>query len=142
MLLKKAFFPLFLYNARKNDYGASYLNYNDLKKIIKKKKEGKTIILIIHGGKELAKSSKELRIDIEKLNSMGASLIVIHHPHTYLKTKFEKDNIFVIGYFIFNYKDHLPPNRKSATILAKVKNNTPSANLIKFKNNEIYDYNN
>jgi hypothetical protein len=135
--------PFHLYSATKNDFGAYYINFNILKrKINHLKKNNKKIVLIIHGGKELPRNIDKLNLDLNKIKRLNSDIIVIHHPHVYLKTKYEKDNIFIIGDFIFKSSNKkLKPDRKSAVLEILIKNNKVKISLIKFKVNEIYNYN-
>lgn len=142
LAVKKFFFPFHLYSARKKEYGASHLNESQLKeKILKLKKKKYKIILIIHSGEELAKSSKDLKIDFNKIKELNADCTIIHHPHLYVKTKYEKYNIFVIGDFLFKSGNKkLNPDRPSALVRIEKKNNRFKIKLDKFVTNKVYNY--
>ncbi|MFW6233302.1 MAG: CapA family protein [Nanoarchaeota archaeon] len=104
-----------IYNSTKTDYGSSYQNFNFLKnKISEYKKDNKKVILIIHGGKEMPED--ELGINLYEVQKLGADYSIVHHFHKYIKTKYEKKNIFCIGDFIFNRPDKLPLDRKSGYV--------------------------
>lgn len=124
-----------IYNANK-DYGASYQNYEELrKKVNYYKKNKKQVILIIHGGKEMP--TKSLGINLENIKSIGANISIVHHFHKYIKTNYEKYNIYCIGDFIFSRPELLPEERNSCFLYI----NQNNVKLIKFKNNEVYNYN-
>jgi len=116
--VKKFNLPFHLYSATKKDFGANYLSEKELFERIGGYKElGKRVILIIHGGKELASDINELNLDLEMVKCLGADVTIIHHPHVYVKTEYEKDNIFVLGDFIFKSKNEsLRIDRDSAAL--------------------------
>ncbi|MDD5638921.1 MAG: CapA family protein [Candidatus Pacebacteria bacterium] len=137
---KKCNIPIGLYSATQADFGANNISVEKLsKKIALLKRSNKKIILIIHGGKEMVKEESSLGINLKKIRSLGADIVVIHHPHVYLKTKYEKYNIFFLGDFIFK-QEHLPNNRESA--LLKVYDNGfgLKTELIRFNVCDIYKY--
>ena len=133
--------PFMLYNATKTDFGASYLNFADLKKRIdKERSENRIVILLIHGGNELPKNYEEIGINLELVKSVNADLTVIHHSHLYIKTKYEDDNIFLLGDFIFNRPNYLDSNRETAVLDVKYDENNFDLNLMPMKVKEIYNY--
>jgi len=138
---KKFDVPLYLYNATKTDYGGSFVDNSDLKnKINALKKENKKVILIIHGGKELPKSNKEIGIDLDKVKSLRADITIIHHPHIYIKTEYEKYNIYILGDFIFSRPNYLDVDRKSAFVEIDVADKNIKSNITSFNINEVYTY--
>ncbi|MEA2020134.1 MAG: CapA family protein [Patescibacteria group bacterium] len=139
--VKKLGVPFHLYSATNNGFGANYKTYNKLSQKIKRYKDkDKKVILIIHGGKELAENESQLGLDLEKINQLNADLTVIHHPHVYVKTKYEKNNIYVLGDFIFHSQDNrLKQNRQSALLSVNFENNKFYPKLNKFKVKEIYE---
>lgn len=126
--------PLHLYSATKNSFGANFIPYDKLSQRIKSYRDkGKKIILIIHGGKELAKNETQLGLDLEKVNQLNSDVTIIHHPHVYVKNKFEKNNIFILGDFIFKTeKGRLYSKRNSALLEINTVENKVSAQLVKF----------
>ncbi len=140
--VKKLGIPIHLYSATKDSFGSAYVNFKRLKNIVSKyKRNGKKVVLIIHGGKQLPKNSKDLNIDFESLKNLKSDITIIHHPHIYIETKWEKENIFVLGDFIFKSKDNLLRNdRKSAFLELEFKRKKLNVNLNKFRVDEIYRY--
>jgi poly-gamma-glutamate capsule biosynthesis protein CapA/YwtB (metallophosphatase superfamily) len=134
--------PVHLYSASRNNFGAYYISLNILKKKIDYlKKNNKKVILVIHGGKELPRNINKLNLDLNKIRNLNSDITVIHHPHIYLETKYEKDNIFILGDFIFKSSNkRLKSNRKSSILEVLIKNNKVKTNLIKFKINKVYKY--
>jgi hypothetical protein len=135
-------FPLKLYSATKDSFGSAYIDFKKLKQDIKRlRKKDKKIVLIIHGGKELPKSIKELNLNFDLIKNLKADITIIHHPHIYVKTKYEKDNIFVLGDFIFNpTSKNILPDRESGILEADLRNKKVNCKLIKFNANEVYGY--
>ena len=106
--------PVRLYNATHNDYGAAYMGLRELKKKIEKlKSSGKIVFLILHYGKMLAETPDKSGINFDELARLGAEVIIIHHPHVYLKTAYERNRIYVLGDFLFQAPS-LDPDRLSA----------------------------
>ncbi len=137
--------PVRLYNASKYSYGASYYSYNELKDIVTRKRRlDKLVILIIHAGKELAVSPSQLDLNLNKIKKLRADITVVHHPHIYLKTNFEKNNIFILGDFIFRYDSHLPPNRGSAMLEIDLHPNSKKieSQVIKFDQKSMFNQDN
>jgi hypothetical protein len=123
-----------IHNAQKRDYGGAYLSFEKIKrKVADIKKHKKKSILILHMGKELT-SGENLGIDFEKIKSINANITIIHHPHAYVKTEYEKENIFILGDFVFK-SNHLPSNRQSAFLGI-----SGNAKLSKFKIDKAYNY--
>ncbi len=127
-----------IYNATKNDYGASYQKYAELKtKIARYREEGKKIILIMHSGKEMPEDEQSAGINLEMIQSLDADYTVIHHFHRYLKTTYEKDNIFCIGNLIF----HRPGKfqKKRNTCFIQVSDKSCSKHFIRSIGGHIYE---
>jgi poly-gamma-glutamate capsule biosynthesis protein CapA/YwtB (metallophosphatase superfamily) len=139
---KKGNFDIFLYNSISNDYGAAYLSFDDLDRKIKElKNNNKKIILILHAGKELPKDENLLGINLIKVKNIGADITIIHHPHVYMKTKYEKYNIYILGDFIFHRPGKLSNNRKSALLEILLKENSAlKGKLVKFNVDDVYKY--
>jgi hypothetical protein len=139
---KKFKIPFNLYSATKKSFGASHLSNRNIRDRIRELRGiNKKIVLIIHGGRELPKCEKDLNLNLELIKSLDADLTVIHHPHVYVKTKYEKDNIFILGDFIFKSKNKkLKPNRESAFLEINYENDNLVPRLFKFKMNKIYKY--
>jgi len=139
---KKFNVPFHLYSATKKDFGSNYLSEKKLfERIEEYKKLGKKVVLIIHGGKELPKSKDELGVNFGCLKGLNADLIVVHHPHVYVETCYEEDNIFVIGDFIFKISNvGLSSNRKSAILEIDADFSNLSFKLLKFnvRDNHFY----
>lgn len=121
-----------IYNATDSGYGASFQRYEVLKRKVKNHHmKGKKVLLIIHGGKEMPKN-KNLGVDLKKLKELNADYTVVHHFHRYVRTNYEKNNMFCLGDFIFYRPGNLPLNRKSCYL---------EGNKLKyFKVGDVYDY--
>ncbi len=133
--------PLLVYNATRNDYGAAYYSYRDLTREIEKTKNaGKKILLFAHAGSELSYRNDSINIGLSVFHALGADVTVIHHPHAYCETTWEKLGVFVIGDFIFNRPGHLDPSRKSATIEVNLTTNDIKFSVDRFNVDEVYDY--
>jgi hypothetical protein len=139
----KKFGVLFkLYNATNNSYGGAYLNFHDIKKIIKKYRDGNTtVLLIIHGGKEMPSSYSKIGIDLEAIKRLNSNITIIHHFHKYIKTEYEKNNIFIIGDLIFKRDGYLPPERDTGLLTIDFLGNGNSiCKMVKFKVSNFYKY--
>jgi|GEM_PF-556706 len=138
--VKKSKIFLSLYSSTKKDFGAHYLSSSNLKeKINILKNNGKKIILIVHAGRELPENYLKMGINFDEILNIGADITIIHHPHIYIKTKYEEKNIYILGDFIFNsFNNKLKHDRQSAVLQIIHNEGTIKAELIKFKVNEVY----
>lgn len=128
-----------IYNATTNDYGGAYLSLKKLKELIKKyHNDNKRVLLIIHGGKEMPANKDVLGIDLKLIKNLNSDVAVIHHFHKYIKTDYEKNNIFILGDFIFKRDGCLPVDRDSSLLQIDIQEKA-GCELIKFKVNEIYN---
>jgi poly-gamma-glutamate synthesis protein (capsule biosynthesis protein) len=132
--------PLHLYSATKNSFGANYIAYEKLLQKIKNyKKKNKKVVLIIHGGKELAKNEAQLGLDFEKVRLLNSDVTIIHHPHVYVQNKYEKNNIYVLGDFIFKSVNNRLGNRRGSALLkVTLYNDKLVSELETFRANEVY----
>lgn len=106
--------PFHLYDATVSSYGAAYLSASEIrKKVSELHSQKKSVILILHAGKEL-KNFEEQEIDFEAVKNIGSDITVIHQSHLYLPSRYESDNIFLLGDFIFHRPGKLDPDRPSA----------------------------
>lgn len=106
-----------IYGATRQDYGAAYLSFREIKKSIDAIRimcpKGR-ILLISHDGKELPNQFEDLKLDPKIYRSLGADLTVIHHPH--VTWDLNKENIKIIGDFLFYRPKVLLDNRASSII--------------------------
>lgn len=140
--VKKFKIPFHLYSATKKDFGANYLSYKKLsERIAKYKGVGKKVVLLIHGGKELPKGPENLGLDLERVRNLKADITVIHHSHVYVKNKYEKDKIFVLGDFIFKSSNkRLPLDRESAILDIRNRDEFLYSTILTVKVSGFYDY--
>lgn len=140
--VKKFSIPFHLYSATRKTFGANYLSSRELfEKIEEFKKLDKRVVLIIHGGSVLPEKIKDLSLDLEMIRNLNADITVIHHPHLYVKTKYEKDNIFVLGDFIFQPKDvSLDLFRESAILKIYIKEGLLIPEIERFKMKDVFNY--
>ncbi len=138
---KKYHIPFFIYNSTSKDYGASYLDFKQINdKVLHLQSLDKKVILILHTGNEISSSNDELSVDFRKIKEIGANYTIIHHPHKYVKTEFEQDNIYVLGDFIFNRPGYFKSERETAILNLKISKDNIDFNLITNKVNDIYAY--
>ena len=101
-----------IYGATKRDFGTAYFSYSKIKhkiKFLKKQYPNCFILLILHDGGEMPTHINKSRLEINKIEKLGANLNVVHHPHTHIP--FDSKKTFILGDFIFNRPGKLPENR-------------------------------
>jgi len=134
-------YGLNLYGSSKKSFGASSDTFNNIKKeVIKLHKEGKKVILILHLGKEMVKDIDNWDTDLNIVKSIDADITVIHHPHIYIETEYEKDNIFILGDFIFNRPGVFDEKRKTAFLEVDINSQGVEANIHRLAVSDIYKY--
>lgn len=122
--------PIKLYDVSSNSYGACHKSFSQIKQEIKNAQKNKfTTILILHMGNEL-KSLQNQQIPFKHLLKLQSNITIIHHPHIYLPSQYELNNIFILGDFIFSRPKHLDPYRPSAYLEVNINNNLFQNNLI------------
>lgn len=130
-----------LYGSGKQTFGASSASFNTINnKILQAKKEGRKTILILHIGKEMVEDIGKWDVELEEIKKLEADITVIHHPHTYIQTEYEKDNIFILGDFLFNRSEKFDPDRKTALLQIEERDNTVISSLTKIPVSDIYKY--
>ncbi len=130
-----------LYGSNKMTFGASSSGFDLIyEKILEKKKQGKKVILILHMGKEMIEDIQKWDIAFEEVKKLNADVTVIHHPHVYIKTDFERDNIYILGDFLFHRPDKLDPSRETAFLDICEEEGIFSIKLRKMSVSEIYKY--
>ena len=134
-------FGLDLFGSSTGSFGSSSLSIEDIKKSIEliKKSDGK-VILMLHAGKELEKDICNWDFQLNKIKDLNADLAVIIHPHIYIKTEWEKDNIFVLGDFIFSRPGKLEKDRETAFLEVEFKNKYLSVINTILPVNSIFKY--
>lgn len=101
-----------IYGANKSGFGASYSSYKSIKKKINKIRLNNPdyfILLIIHDGAEMPESIKDSKLDIKKIESLGADVNIIHHLHKHLD--YYSERTFILGDFTFYRPNKLSEKR-------------------------------
>jgi|GEM_PF-2856741 len=81
----------------------------------------------------------DIGIDLDRINKLNADISIVHHFHKYIKTEYERNNIFCLGDFLFNRPGKLEPKRPSATVIVKQTGNGLMANSKTFQVDEVYE---
>lgn len=130
-----------LYGSSKDTFGASSASLKVIRKEVEElKKEGQKIILILHIGKEMVEDISKWNLNMEEIRELNSDITVIHHPHMYIKTEYEKDNIFILGDFIFHRPDKFDPDRNTAILEVEQINGKLIPSLCKIAVSDIYSY--
>ena len=130
-----------LYGSSQETFGASSASLKVIRKEVEElKKEGKKIILILHIGKEMVEDISKWNLNMEEIRELNSGITIIHHPHMYIKTEYEKDNIFILGDFIFHRPDKFDPDRNSAILEVEQINGKLIPSLCKIAVSDIYSY--
>jgi poly-gamma-glutamate capsule biosynthesis protein CapA/YwtB (metallophosphatase superfamily) len=134
-------YGLNLYGSNKRSFGASSDSFSNIKKeVTKLHEEGKQVILILHLGKEMVEDVDNWDTDLNIVKSIDADITVIHHPHIYIKTEYEKDNIFILGDFIFNRPGVFDENRKTAFLEININPQGIETKVKRLAVSDIYKY--
>ncbi len=108
-----------IYGASKSSFGAAYLPPNEIRKQVSRLRVDSPdafILLVLHHGKDGARSIEEAGIDYSVFEQLGADCIVFHHSHQTFGSPNGKS--FFLGDFIFRYPgdDGLHEDRPSAFV--------------------------
>ena len=130
-----------LYGSSQETFGASSASLKVIRKEVEElKKEGQKIILILHIGKEMVEDISKWNLNMEEIRELNSGITIIHHPHMYIKTGYEKDNIFILGDFIFHRPDKFDPDRNTAILEVEQINGELLPSLCKIAVSDIYSY--
>lgn len=130
-----------LYGSSKQTFGASSTSFDTIHERILKATEGnKKTVLILHIGKEMVEDIKKWDVELEEIKKLEADITVIHHPHTYIKTEYEKDNIFVLGDFLFYRPEKFDINRQTAILEIQEEREQLHCRIRESLVSEIYGY--
>ncbi|MHA1280480.1 MAG: CapA family protein [Candidatus Helarchaeota archaeon] len=137
---KKWGLPIRLYNATKSDFGAAYLGIVKLKSYIHNiRKTVRHVILILHHGKMIKLGNNDPSIDYEAIKNIGASAIILHHPHSYRYNPYEKENLVLVGDFVFRDPGKtLDKDRASSLARINIENYHFELHVERFRLNDAY----
>ena len=83
---------------------------------------------------------KKWDVELEEIKKLNADITVIHHPHTYIKTEYEKDNIYILGDFLFYRPEKFDINRQTAVLEIQEEREQLHCRIRESLVSEIYRY--
>lgn len=132
--------PFHLYDTTISSYGASHLSFSRLSELVRSfHLEKKLVILVMHAGLQLKPLEKQ-NVPFDTIRSIQADVTVLHHPHIYLESPYEKDRIFFVGDFVFNNPNYMNLDRPSSFLEITLDGNEIQTELHKGRVCDYYEY--